>query len=121
VLRKHARLAKLDIVINEPVKRVDGTRGIVDLMLSRKIPGPRADELDHLVVELKAPKIKLGADETTQIQSYAFAVAHDERFRDLNTRWTFWLVSNDMDEFVKKQVRSSGRQSECFGNLMIPA
>jgi hypothetical protein len=108
VLRKHAKLAKLEIVINEPVKRFDGTKGIVDLMLSRKIPGARAEDLDHLVVELKAPKVKLGPAETTQIQSYAFAVAQDERFRDLNTRWTFWLVSNDMNDFVKKQIRSSG-------------
>jgi hypothetical protein len=39
----------------------------------------------------------------------AITLADDERFRDLNTRWTFWLVSNDMNDFVKKQIRSSGR------------
>lgn len=109
VLRKHAKLKKLEMTIDEPVKRLDETKGIVDLMLSRSIPGPRAEELDHLIIELKAPKVKIGSDETTQIQSYAFAVMADERFRDLNTRWTFWIVSNDMDDFARQQVRSANR------------
>jgi len=120
VLRKHAKLKKLDTVIDEPVKRLDGTKGIVDLMLSRSIPGPRAEELDHLIIELKAPKVKIGSDETTQIQSYAFAVIDDERFRDLNTRWTFWLVSNDMDDFARRQVRSANRPEGLPALLPIP-
>jgi hypothetical protein len=78
-------------------------------MLSRSIPGSRAEELNHLIIELKAPQVKIGSDETTQIQSYAFAMIDDERFRDLSTRWTFWLVSNDMDDFARRQVRSANR------------
>jgi hypothetical protein len=109
VLRKHAKAKKLALVIDEPVKRVDDTTGIVDLMLSRSIPGARTEELDHLVVELKAPSVKVGADETTQIKSYAFAVAGDERFRDLSTRWTFWLVANDMNEHAKLEVRTANQ------------
>ena len=111
VLRKHAKAKGLPIVIDEPVKRVDDTTGIVDLMLSRSIPGSRAEELDHLVVELKAPSVKVGADETTQIKSYAFAVANDERFRDLNTRWTFWLVANDMNEHARLEVHTANQPS----------
>jgi hypothetical protein len=36
---------------------------------------------EHLIVELKAPKVKVGADEITQIEKYAYTVAEDERFR----------------------------------------
>ena len=68
VLRQHAKRAKLNIKIDEVVKRIDGKQGIIDLMLSRAIKTHRGDELEHLVVELKAPTVKLGSDELTQIE-----------------------------------------------------
>jgi Histidine kinase-, DNA gyrase B-, and HSP90-like ATPase len=105
VLRKHLRLARRDIIVSEPVKRLDGRAGIVDLMLSRRVPSNREEEREHLVVELKAPTVKVGVVETTQIKSYAFAVQKDERFRGVPTKWTFWLVSNDMDEYSASEVR----------------
>jgi hypothetical protein len=109
VLRKHLQLMKRDVVVNEPVKRLDGSTGIVDLMLSRRVPSNREEEHEHLVVELKAPTVKVGMDETAQIKSYAFAVQADERFRGVPTRWTFWVVSNDMDGFATKDVNQSER------------
>jgi hypothetical protein len=105
VLRKHAKLLKQEIVVDTPVRRIDDSSGIVDLMLSRAIRPHRRDELEHLVVELKAPRVKIGSDETTQIKSYAFAVARDERFRSVKTRWSFWVISNEMDDFVRQEVR----------------
>jgi hypothetical protein len=42
--------------IDEPVKLLTRKRGIVDLMLSRSQKRHRADDYEHLVVELKAPK-----------------------------------------------------------------
>ena len=51
VLRAHAKAKKLNILIDEPVKRPGGRRGIVDLMLSRRVPTNREEELSHLVVE----------------------------------------------------------------------
>ena len=104
VLRKHFKLAGRDIVVNEPVKRLDGSRGIVDLMLSRRVPSNREDELEHLVIELKAPSVKIGMQETQQVKSYAFAVQKVERFRGIPTRWAFWLVSNDMDDYATAEV-----------------
>jgi hypothetical protein len=104
-LRKHLKLAGLNTTVNEPVKRLDGTRGIIDLMLSRRVPSNREDEREHLIVELKAPTVKIGMKETSQIKSYAFAVNGDERFRGVSTRWNFWVVSNDMDENARKEAR----------------
>lgn len=109
VLRQHAKQAKMDIKIDEPVKRVDGRRGVIDLMLSRAIKRNRADELEHLVVELKAPDVKIGAKEITQIETYAFAVAEDDRFRGVKTRWEFWVISNGLDGYAEKKTRSSDR------------
>ena len=94
----------VDIDTQQPVLRSDGTVGIIDLMLSRSIPKNHKNELEYLIVELKAPSVKIGQDELNQIESYAFAVADDERFRNLTTRWEFWVISNDMDLNAKKKA-----------------
>ena len=104
VLRKHAEKSKIGSVINSPVKRIDNRIGIVDLMLSRSIPRNHSDELEHLVVELKAPKVVIGEEEIQQIKSYAFAVAKDERFRSIHTRWHFWIISNDYDDYAEIEL-----------------
>jgi hypothetical protein len=109
VLRKHRKLIGEDTVIDQPVKRIDGKVGIVDLMLSRSVPQNHADEREHLVVELKRPSVKIGADEITQVQKYAFTVSDDERFRHLKTRWSFWVLSNDLDAYARVQTRQMGK------------
>ena len=109
VLRKHRELIGDDTMIDQPVKRIDGKVGIVDLMLSRSVPQNHAEEREHLVVELKRPSVKVGADEITQVKKYAFTIAHDERFRHLKTRWSFWVLSNDLDEFARVETRQKGK------------
>lgn len=109
VLRKHRKLIGDDTMIDQPVKRIDGKVGIVDLMLSRSVPQSHADEREHLVVELKRPSVKVGADEITQVKKYAFTVADDERFRHLKTRWSFWVLSNDLDAFARVETRQKGK------------
>jgi hypothetical protein len=109
VLRQALRASGRNVVVNEPVKRLDGSTGIVDLMLTRRVPTAREEERDHLVIELKAPTVRIGMTETSQIKSYAFAVQEDERFRGIPTRWTFWLVSNDLDKNTRNEVEQADR------------
>jgi hypothetical protein len=109
VLRKHLQLLGRSADDLEPVLRDDGTKGIVDLMLSRVVPQPRAEEREHLVVELKRPNQRIDSDAASQIRSYAFAVAEDERFKDTKTRWVFWAVSNDVTASVRREARQSNR------------
>ncbi|SNY90116.1 Histidine kinase-, DNA gyrase B-, and HSP90-like ATPase [Cohaesibacter sp. ES.047] len=105
VLRKHQKLIGTETKIDAPVIRVDGKKGIVDLMLSRAVPQSRSDEREHLVVELKRPKCKIGSDEITQVEKYAFTIANDERFKSVKTRWSFWVVSNDLDAYATTKTR----------------
>lgn len=105
VLRKHQALIGKDTMIDRPVTRIDGKKGIVDLMLSRSVPQSRADEREHLVVELKRPSCKIGSDEISQVEKYAFTIADDERFRHVKTRWSFWVISNDLDGYAKTKTR----------------
>lgn len=109
VLRKHLSASNSETVVDAPVLRSEGKVGIVDLMLTRKIPCHREDELDHLIIELKRPSVKLGSNEITQIKSYAFAVADDERFQSIKTRWNFWLISNEMDSVCRRDSNQSNR------------
>jgi Histidine kinase-, DNA gyrase B-, and HSP90-like ATPase len=88
VLKAHADKLDSDLVIDDPVKLVTRKRGIVDLMLSRAQKRHRANDYEHLVVELKAPKVKLTAKHLTQIKDYALAVARDPRFHRVDgVKW----------------------------------
>jgi Histidine kinase-, DNA gyrase B-, and HSP90-like ATPase len=91
------------------VKRADGRRGIIDLFLSRSVPMPRPEEREYLIVELKAPSIKISSAETSQVRSYAYAIQEDERFRGIKARWEFWVISTDMDAHAKQEITSSDR------------
>ncbi len=109
VLRKHLQAKnREDIIVDEAVKRIDGKVGIVDLMLTKSIKTTRSEELEHLIVELKAPSVVIGQTEINQLENYAFAVASDERFRDVDTKWNFWLISNDLDEHADRRAKQSG-------------
>lgn len=92
-----------------PVVRSDGSDGIIDLMLSRLIYHQDASKREHLVVELKRPRQKITPNVAQQIKSYALAVQRDERFRDLETKWVFWAVSNDIHPDVRSEIQQDNR------------
>jgi hypothetical protein len=107
VLEKHRDQLDPNISIDEPVKVIGKKRGIVDLMFSRATRRHRADGIEHMVVELKAPKVKIGAKEITQAKQYAIAVTSDERFSTVDgVRWHFWLVSNAYDDYAKYEIET---------------
>ncbi|WP_239694663.1 ATP-binding protein [Streptomyces sp. Cmuel-A718b] len=112
VLRQHCRLLDRDTPAPAPVLREDGSRGIVDLMLSRAAR-QRKGERHHLVVELKKSSVTLGMTEFSQINSYAQAVMNDDRFRDPKVTWDFWLVGNAMDDSLRQLAHQSGRVPGC--------
>lgn len=108
VLNKH--LEKLGKREDDPMPVTVGEdkTGRVDLFF-HKANQPRAGEYDYLVVELKRPSQKIDSDVITQIKKYANAVANDERFRDVPTRWTFVAVSNDFDSYAKSEATQRDR------------
>jgi hypothetical protein len=109
VLKKHLAEKGREAEIDEPVKRADGSRGIVDLMFSCNIQLAGSEDREHLIVELKRPDVKIDMEVATQIQSYAFAVADDERFRAVPAKWVFWAVSADLDQVVARMVSQKDR------------
>jgi hypothetical protein len=106
VLRKHKQLLGEDLVIDEPVMVISQKRGIVDLMLSRVTKRHPSNGVEHLVVELKAPKVKIDGNEVLQIEKYAFAIKDDERFRNVRTNWVFWVISDDFGDYVTNRMKN---------------
>ncbi|MFZ4603858.1 MAG: ATP-binding protein [Caulobacterales bacterium] len=109
VLRKHLALIGEDVVVDDPVKRTDGSDGVVDLMLSRCIMRPGTAEREHLIVELKRPSVDIGLAEANQIESYAMAVIDDPRFKDTRTRWVFWAIAKDIKPDVRRRAAQANR------------
>ena len=109
VLKKHQELLGEEIIIDEPVKHISKKRGIIDLMFSRSLRRYRPDDLEHLIVELKRPNIKIDEKAITQVEKYAISVAEDERFRAVGgVKWTFWAISDDVNKYALYRMDENG-------------
>lgn len=105
VLARHLKALGRKTTDLKPVRRADGRTGIVDLMLGR---AQRASERrEHLVVELKAPKVKITQTEVAQLKSYAEAVAADSQFSGTPVQWDFWVIGTELDAVVKRDASQS--------------
>src|SRR5207244_12524044 len=94
-------------VVDELVKSINRTRGIVDLMLWRAQRRQRHNEIEHLVVELKAPKVNITTEHLDQIEGYALAVEEDARFnRVQGLKWHFWIISDEYNARVSARIRN---------------
>lgn len=100
VLRVHKKCLGDSIAIDEPVRHPTLGGGIVDLMLSKTTRLHRPRTLSHLVVELKAPDVKVDVAEVGQIEKYARIVMDDPRFRDAGVTWHFCVISDTLGDYV---------------------
>lgn len=116
VLRQHKKHLNEDIVIDEPVKHISKERGIVDLMLSRSTRSFKANSTRHLIVELKAPKVKINSKEITQIKEYAISLVKDERFSKVDVQWEFWALSDELGEVGQFEVTNGDGDGLIFNN-----
>lgn len=125
VLRKHLQRLRPDEKKpkkSRSVLRDDGSQAIIDLLLAREVPTYANVRREYLVVELKRPSQKIDLEVKSQIESYAMAVASDERFDKQNTFWTFLAVSNEMTDDAARSVRQQGKAFGYFhdeANLKI--
>lgn len=106
VLMRHKQHLDPNVVIDDPVELVGKKVGIVDLVLSRQLQKSRKNDVENLVVELKAPTVKASQKELTQLKTYADAVENDERFHGISgVKWHFWLIVNDYDRLVERDIK----------------
>jgi hypothetical protein len=86
----------------------EGKARVIDLMLARSIEQAK-NRREHLVVELKRPKLRIGDDELTQIKRYKYTVADDERFSKTDVEWHFFVISNELDAFAEREASQRDR------------
>ena len=117
LLVKHmAALGREQLVPVPEVLDINGQDAIPDLMLYRRFGDRRKGEFEHLVIELKRPKLVAGGDEIAQIRKYAYTVSEDPRFDKGRTRWTFMLVVNELNKLGEAECQpQNGRQ---YGHIV---
>lgn len=87
-------------------------RSITDLFLySEKIIDE--DKREVLIVELKAPRVKISQKELNQVMRYAQEI-EDKGVFPKNVRYKILLVSSDFNKWTKRELK--GRQNEYKGD-----
>lgn len=109
VLTRHLSVLGRERMADDEVLDENGNRRIIDLMLSRTMEQIH-ERREHVVIELKAPHIKAGPDELTQIKNYAFTVKADSRFDSPDVQWDFILVVNELTNFADQERNQRGRE-----------
>lgn len=109
VLKRHRAVLGREELDPAPVLLPDGRRGRVDVCLGRVMLDAYGRR-EHVVIELKRPSVVAGKRELDQIISYADAVTGDARFADDSVTWQFWLVVNDVDDYVRRRANQTGRK-----------
>lgn len=99
-LKQHSKAKKVRPASKDPVGHPTQTRGIVDLMFGKQRRAHSGTDLEHLVVELKAPSVPIGPEQIAQIDGYVQAITSDPRFDLITTKWTFWVLSRNVDPGV---------------------
>ena len=88
---------------------LDGKASRLDILLNSTYLRTPPYDYEHLVVELKRSSVKLGSKELNQVESYALTVGNDDRFDKQRTKWTWYLIGVECDEFVEEKRMSQDR------------
>jgi hypothetical protein len=100
-LKEHTKIrgSKEELgAVKHPTKK----RGIVDMMFGKQRRSHHRIDLEHLVVELKAPKVTIGFKQISQIDGYVAAIRSDSRFDFDKTSWVFWVLSKKIDPTIMR-------------------
>lgn len=112
VLKRHLSflgVPDVDVVVNDEVLDHEGKKGVIDLVLSKRIPLPSGEEREHLVIELKRPNKPIDGDAINQLTKYALAISKDDRFVHTRTKWTFVAISNQLDPVAEAKANQQNR------------
>ena len=108
----------LSITDNEALQRMD------IFMYSQRVQEDSSSEM--LVIELKAPHIKLSIDVFNQIVRYANTIRKEPRFMSSNRVWRFFAVCSEVEDDVKikyKNFEHLGKRglADIIGNFELYA
>lgn len=56
---------------------------------------------ENIILELKAPKVVIGAEIFRQIEDYMELIRNQPQFNSSSRQWKFYAISNEVDNFIK--------------------
>ena len=89
---------KMSIASNEALQRID------IFLYSQRIQEDSSSEM--LIVELKAPHIRLTSEVFNQIVRYANTIRKEPRFTSVNRTWRYFAICSEIDDDVKVKYKN---------------
>jgi hypothetical protein len=65
-----------------------------------------------VIIELKHPRINLSMKELTQVKTYMATICEEERFNAPNIEWEFYLVGNEYNKDIKREIQNAKDHGE---------
>jgi hypothetical protein len=93
IVRRHRNLAGLPDIDDDSVAGINGVNDIPDLFMAASRDYPTDPKHHHVLVELKAPSVRLGRTQVEQIRRYAQTILESSEFDKKSTHWDLFLVS----------------------------
>jgi hypothetical protein len=109
VVRRHRELAGLPKADPEDVAKIQGVEDIPDLFLACTKDYPHDPRNNHLLVELKAPRVAIGPKELQQAKKYANTVVNSAEFDTRSVAWEIFLVSAKVSDEVDPDRKQNER------------
>ena len=118
ITESHSSYGDSTLSKNEAIQRTD------IFLYTQRIQENESSEM--LIVELKAPYIKLSIDVFNQVVRYANTIRKEPRFNGINRKWKFYAICSLVDDDVKTKYvnfRQHGKVglADIVGNFEIYA
>jgi hypothetical protein len=114
IIQRHREIAKLSTVDPDAITNISGINDIPDIFLATKKDYIQNPKHNHLLVEIKAPKVYLGAKERDQIRKYAKTIRDSHEFDKTSTYWDLFLVSAKCTDEIEDDRNQKNRQHGCL-------
>jgi len=114
IVQRHREKAGLCSLSSEEIVQIKGIDDIPDLFLAAQRDYPTDIKHQHLLVELKAPKVKLGREEVDQVRRYADTILDSDEFDKTSVHWDIYLVSSGIKSEIEKDRNQKDKK---FGIL----
>jgi len=101
----HLRGEKPVVVIDHPDKNKE-----MDIFMVRQLSNNSS--INNVVVELKHPKVKLGAKQLDQVKTYMGVILEQDEFNGSNMTWDFYLIGNDFDNRIEQEIKNARYHGE---------
>ena len=114
VIAEHRKRAGLGTVNEDELALVKGINDIPDLFLAAERDYTTEPRHHRVLVEIKAPRVPLGAKERDQIRKYAGTISESAQFDKTSSRWDLFLVSSKATDEIDMERKQKGKPFGCL-------